>query len=325
MMLHSLSLLPILLTNPLCAASVDTSSSTKLWFNFCKKCDLESMRLFGPEMVRLKGIEDESCMTYCIGSDSVGHVEKMRVVDWLLRMDGTVDNETFSMVCMESSWNKPHDPEWEQFPLRLLAELEKDDEGAGQFDYGEALCHASFHGCVQTVRELLKKTHTANFEKIIGDIRINRGHNDGHHNYTPTTPLTEAILGNQVEVLEVLIGESDASFDNQSGTCPFSLALRAHNYNVADFLIKVGAPFDDSLIPLDISAEARQLLMNAKAYRERLCQTVENYLIFFVGNVETRERPEVVEKGNLEFIEGQLAKLEYSPLEVRTCLMSRHN
>lgn len=274
------------------------------------------MKLFGPEMVNVKGNEDETCMTYCIGSDNVGHREKMEAIEWLLSQDGTIDNETFSMVCMESTWNKVHDREWEQFPLRLLAELESGSEVNGHFDFGEALCHAAFHGCVQSVRELLKKTKTANFDKIIAK---------GHHNYTPTSPLSEAILGNQIDVIEVLLTESDATLDHQSGTCPVSLALSAHNYKVAQFLVKLGAPLNNSILVPDTPAEVRQMLVDAKAYRKRMCKTVENYLVFFVGDVEKGERPAEVGERNLEFIKEQLDKLEYSPLEVRTCLMPRHN
>lgn len=313
--MRSLSLLLV----PLWATLVE-GSSTQIWFSFCKNCDLESMKLFGPEMVNVKGSKDETCMTYCIGSDNVGHREKMGVLEWLLGQDGTIDNETFSMVCLESTWNKVHDPQWEQFPLRLLDELEHGSELNGHFDFAEALCHASFHGCVQSVRELLRKTKTANFDKIIG-----KGHHIYNYSYTPTSPLSEAILGNQIEVIEVLLTESDATLDHQSGTCPVSLALRAHNYKVAEFLIRLGAPLTKSWLIADMTADVRRMLVDAKAYRERMCQTVENYLVFFVGDGEKGGRPAEVGERDLEFIREQLDKLEYSPLEVRTCLAPRHN
>lgn len=299
---------------PFLWGAVGDDPETQLWFSHCRKCDLESMKLFGTNIINLKGSEDESCLTYCIGSESAGHYDKRQTIKWLLSQGVTIDNDTFSMVCTESRRNKKHDLKWEQFPLRLLEELEK-TEGHGYFDYGEALCHAAYNGCVQTVRKLLKKTKTANFDKIIGNSRLG-----GDHYYAPTTPLIEAVFGNQIEVIEVLIGESDATFDHHAGTCLVSLALQSHNYEVAKFLVKMGAPLNPGLLNSDMPEWQHQLLLDAQLYRKKLCETVESYLIFYAGDVRTGERPETIDEDTVRFVMAQLSRSTYSPLEVRSCI-----
>jgi len=274
------------------------------WFELCKQCDLQGMKAFGIEDIMTTGMEDETCLSYCIASSMAGHQEKVSVMEWLFENGSVVDNGSFYHICVESSGQRHVDPEWEYFPLTVLAQV---DEGRHHFDYTEAFCNACRYGCVRTVKALIGKVPCVNFEKLLPDTILLE---DGRQEMRvgPTTPLMQAVIGNRIDVIHLLLETEKAEIEPQDST---NTAIRYEHAQVANLLVRLGGCIDPSLLT-SASPFLQQTVLGAMQYRKRLVQDAVNFVTFFSANQQ--------ENGALDQARKSLVRAGYSRLEIDSCL-----